>query len=499
MLRKISLQIVGLVLVITTLSCNKWLDLEPQDGITGAEFWKTKEQVQAAVIGCYSSLLASPTGNRSVAECAFLWGELRADMLAATTGTTSEQVEIMNVNILPTNNITNWRSLYQTINYCNTVLDFAPLVIDRDATFSQAALKQYLAEAKGIRALMYFYLARSFGEVPLKLKSTSSDQQLEQLPKNTKDEVLNQILKDLNEAEPDAPLTYGTRASDKGRVTRFMINAMQADVLLWMNRYADCVAACDKVISSTRFGLISGTSPSVWYSTLYVNGNSNESIFEFQYDVQKLNTLYPIFMTTRRQFLASPIVMDDIYTVDFVNADSFDIRADGASVRSTDQAIWKYVGLSNTVARAAEESYAHWIVYRYADILLMKAEALNQLGNGQGALDLVYTIRARAHALTATNNNPTPSDKNDVADFILQERAREFAFEGKRWYDLLRNAKRDNYARMDLITLMVANTVRPDRQQSALAKYQDKNSHYFPIYFYELQTDKQLVQNPFYR
>jgi hypothetical protein len=488
-----------LLLLLGGTSCKKWLDLQPQDGITGAEFWKTKEQVQAAVIGCYASLLGSPTNSRPLAEHLFLWGELRADMIASTTGTTAEEIDVINVNIGDRNSIANWRTLYQTINYCNTVIDFAPAVLQRDATFSQDALNKYLAEAKALRALMYFYLARTFGDVPLKLKATSSDQEVIPMAKSSQDTVLQQVLKDLSEAEPNAVFTYGNAASDKGRVTKFMINALQADVYLWMDNYQACVDACNKVINSTRFGLIDGTSSNAWFTILYGNGNSNESIFEFQFDKQKLNPFYTMVYGGRRRFQASPRVMDEMYTVDFVNPDNKDIRADGAAVRSTDNTIWKLVGLNNTAVRAQEESYAHWIAYRYADILLMKAEALNELGQGQNALDLVYVVRNRARALAATDPHPSPGDQTDVADFILQERAREFAYEGKRWFDLLRNAKRRNYQRLNLLLDLVASTVPPDRQQSAITKFRDKNSHYLPIYFYELQTDRLLIQNPFYR
>ncbi len=496
MYRNFILKIFLLVLVLSGTSCKKWLDLQPQDGITGDEFWKTKEQVQSAVIGCYASLLG---GNRSLAEQFFLWGELRADMIAPATATTSEEIDVMNVNIGDRNSIANWRSVYQTINYCNTVIEFAPGVLQQDATFTQDALKKYVAEAKTIRALMYFYLARTFGEVPLKLKPTSSDQEIVQLAKSPQDSVLNQIVKDLKEAEPDAVFTYGDIASDKGRVTKYTVNAIQADVYLWMDKYDDCVVACNKIINSNKFGLIDGSSSNAWFSTLYGAGNSNESIFEFQFDRQKLNTFYGMLTTTTRRFQASPIVMDEMYMIDFVVPENRDIRGDMAAVRISDNTIWKLIGVNNTQLRAREESFAHWFVYRYADILLMKAEALNELGEGQSALDLVYVIRARARALDLTNDNPDPGDRFGVADFILRERAREFAFEGKRWFDMLRNAKRNNYERKSLLLDMVASTVPPDRQQTAIAKFVDKNCHYLPIYFYELQTDKLLVQNPFYK
>jgi starch-binding outer membrane protein, SusD/RagB family len=498
MFKNLTIKLSCLLLLTSIVSCKKYLNLTPPDGITGAEYWQTKEQVQASVTGCYASLLGSPNGSQSLAELFFLWGELRADMLATTTATTNNELDIMNVNILPTNSIVNWRSVYQTINYCNTVIDFAPQVLGRDQTFTQDALNKSIAEAKALRALMYFYLVRSFGDVPLKLKSTSSDAEIVPIPKTSKDSVLIQIVQDLNEAETNAVYSFGDQASDKGKMTKFTINAIQADVYLWMERYQDCITACDKIINSNHFGLIDGSNSNTWFTTLYVNGNSNESIFEFQFDNQRQNTFYQLLAAPNKHFVASPYVVSDIYNVDAVSSD---LRGDSTSFRSTDNQIWKYSGLSNNnrTQRASNNYSSHWFVYRYADILLMKAEAANQLGNGTEALDLVYQIRNRAHALAITNTNPSPTDKDAVADFILQERAREFAFEGKRWYDLLRNAKRNNYRRINLLLQMVANTVPPDRQQSAIAKFKDPNSHYFPIYYYELQTDPLLVQNPFYK
>jgi predicted RNA-binding protein associated with RNAse of E/G family len=81
----------------------------------------------------------------------------------------------------------------------------------------------------------------------------------------------------------------------------------------------------------------------------------------------------------------------------------------------------------------------------------------------------------------------------------MEERAREFAFEGKRWYDILRNAKRNNYANLQYMLDIITKIAPGDRQLSMLNKYMDVRSHYLPIYLYELQTDKNLVQNPFYQ
>jgi hypothetical protein len=129
----------------------------------------------------------------------------------------------------------------------------------------------------------------------------------------------------------------------------------------------------------------------------------------------------------------------------------------------------------------------------------MKAEALAWTNNGQAALDLVKTIRDRANALIATEMSPDPTSAVEVCDYIMAERAREFAFEGKRWYDILRNSKRNNYAHLDYM-LNIISTIAPATSQiSMISKYKDIRSHYLPINLYDMQTDPMLIQNPFYQ
>lgn len=482
-------------------SCKKWMDLKPNDGIIREDFWKTKEDVQASVLGCYASMLGTPSGSEShaPAELFFLWGELRADMLASFLGTRDNEFEVMNVNTTAANTITNWRPIYRTINYCNTVLRFAPAVRGLDNTLTQEQLDAWLAEVKTLRALMYFYLVRSFKEVPLKLDPTTSDDEIVTLPKSTEEIVIAQILKDLSEAESKAVLTYGNNATDKGRITKYAINAIQADVLLWSSNYPAAIEAANKVIDSRRFGLVQG-SLGGWFNSLYVVGNSVESIFELQFNVQKLNPFYSMFAVGNKRFIAAQKVMDAVYTTDASSDTTRDIRGDGASVQASTSTIWKYVGRNYDNLRALDESYANWIFYRYADVLLIKAEALAQRATGtdlQDALNIVYNIRTRARALPATDEAPPVTDAHGIAMFILGERSREFMYEGKRWYDLLRNARRSG--NLNILKDLVASTVPANMVVSAQAKMDDPYSHFFPIYEYEIQTNKQLIQNPFYR
>jgi hypothetical protein len=479
-------------------SCKKWMDLKPEDGIVKQEFWKSKEDVQSAVIGCYASLLGPAPGvtDRPLADYLFMWGELRADMVVTGTYATEDERDIANMNILPTNPLCNWAAFYRVINYCNSVIDLAPGVMQNDPTFKQEELDGFLAEALTIRAYMYFTLARTFGDVPLKLNATISDADNFQIPQSSQADVLKQVAADLVTAESKAVVTYGNNAYDKGRITKYTINAMQADVYLWLGEYDNAITACDKVINSGKFALIPATDS--WFTTVYANGNSTESIFEFQYDLQKLNTFYDMFLNRPRYF-ASGRVMEEVFGIDYQDDTKKDIRGDRASLVASDNYIYKYVGLNNRDRKSLEQSDTHWFVYRYADVLLMKAEALNQVEKGEDALKLIAEVRERAKALDQTEMSPLATDKDGITDYILAERAREFAFEGKRWFDVLRNARRDNYARLDILLTMAAYSAPSDRQQSILAKLQDKNSHYLPVYLYELQTNKALVQNPFYK
>jgi starch-binding outer membrane protein, SusD/RagB family len=494
-MKKITLHRTAFLLFVILLlgGCNNWLDLEPQDAIIKDRYWKTKEQVEAAVVGVYASLLGAPDGARSIPELAFLWGEMRADMIVPNNNALFDEEEVVNGNILQTNGLANWRVFYQTINYCNTVLDLAPAVLDIDPTFKESQWQAYRAEMLTIRSLLYFYLVRTFKEVPLKIAATTSDDDPYEIPKSTEEEILNQLVADLNEAERLAVVSYGNQDQNKGRVTRYTVNALQADIYLWKEDYASCKAACDKIINSGQFGVVESHE---WFPEIFVTGNSNESIFEIQFDAEKTNPFFNMFATNGR-WLSSILVLEEVYTIDFDVAENKDIRGENASLKS-DGRIWKYMGWDGTRPRSIAESYAHWIVYRLADILLMKAEAMALTGEVDGAREIVNKIRTRGHALEATYREIDSFDVQGMLEYILEERAREFAFEGKRWFDVLRHARRNNYANLNLLINMAVKTAPIDRQQSIINKLRDTNSHYLPVFQYELQTNKRLVQNPFY-
>jgi len=493
--------ILAVIAMFSCSSCNKYLTLRPQNGVTSDQFFQTKEQLQSAVIGIYNGLCnAQSSSLKAPSELFFIWGEIRADFIAPGPGMTADETSIIQDNILSSNSIVVWGSIYRIINLCNNVIDNGPNVINVDNTLTQTALNGYLGEALAIRALMYFYLVRSFGDVPLKLTYTATDGDLQQLAKTPQAAILTQIVADLKTAEGYALPTYGVVAYDKGRITKFTVETIQADVYLWMDDFADCITACDKVINSGKYGLVAGNFG--WFGTLYATGNSSEGIFELQFDTQQLNTYFGMFEAgfgLKPRYLANASLIDNWYTTDLVVATDVDIRGIDVAIHVNDQSIYKFIAINAGSLRTAATSYAHWIMYRYADVLLMKAEACIYSSRGQDALDLITTIRTRANALIGTLQSPSPTDVAGLTNYLVAERAREFAFEGKRWYDLLRNAKRNSFARLDLLTASVTSSVPPLNQQSAINKIKDPNSLYFPVPLGDIQDDPNLIQNPFYK
>jgi len=513
-------------------SCSDWLTLAPEDGVTRQEFWQTKEQVNSAVIGCYASLLDGPV------EKMFLWGELRADMVENGVSPINNYTEVIDGEISTSNSVLYWGDFYTTINNCNTVLKFAPTVRDIDGTFTEKQLKEYEAEALTLRAMMYFYLVRSFRDVPLVLQASVSDNQDFSIPKTSGAIILDSLVNDLKIAAANAPISYPTTAENKSRITSWTAKTLLADIYLWQENYAQCNNLCQEIIGSGKFSLIpveklpveiseggviidTVTVPNEsdadnMFIQSYVLGNSIESIFEIPFSSLKNNPFYSMLGPNLNKLRPKLDIVDGlIFPVALysVAPDATDIRGSGCSYRAG--VVWKYVGTSRTGAvRSSIQYTSPWIVYKYSDVLLMKAEALNQIGlqnSGETvqtyysqAVDLLTEVRNARNAVKTSDYKFTADniDGKSLENAILDERAREFAYEGKRWFDVLRYAKRGNYAdnNIQYLVRLAINSASPQKQQSLIAKYNDpkRNSHYWPIYYKELETNKQLKQNEFY-
>lgn len=491
-MKKLNFIIIALVLIFS--GCTEFLTLEPQDELIREEYWKTEDDVVAVLGTTYSRL-----GDNLVEI--YRWSELRGGLLTKDERRVSpNSLEFFNYNVNEFNEHVKWDDFYDVINLANTIIEYAPLAKENDQTFTQEAYDGYLAEAYFLRTISYFYLVKTFRDVPFVLKSYSKDDQDFNIAKTEESAIVEQLITDLNSVVDKAfsPDHFENIVDKKGRANINAIYALLADLYLWNNDYDNCIATCDKI---SGIYMVDGAK----YFTLYADeGNSLESIFELQYDYEKYettNALYDItsnFSQGDREYMVSEYLMGLYGTNDLRQ-----YSEDGEVTYNTEVfSLWKYQGNapyeenSNVIHRYWFDSDANWIFYRMAEIHLMKAEAYAEKGGSDlsKAIDELNIIKKRAGVDFYTDN----TDQEKLLNEILDERARELVGEGKRWFDVVRVARRDIDNRLTIVSNAVIANVDPRSRSAVESKIKDMDSWFLPIFYNELLLNNQLKQNPFY-
>jgi len=482
--------IVAVLVISSTISCNKWLDVKPQNEQPMDEFWQTKEEVLAVLSGSYQQI-------RACLNLIVRWGEVRGDVVELGSGLSSDKdmLAVKSLTIQPDNSICSWQPFYNAIGRCNCVLNYAPAVLATDKTFSEDVCNQYVAEATWLRTLSYFYLVRSFKDVPFVTKPYVDDNRPFEMPKTDGKEILDSLANDLKAHMDDLPVSYGLNSwENKGRATIWSAYALLADIYLWLEDYDSCIDMCTRIENSDFFYLLPR---SQWYK-LYYPGNSDESIFELQWDatLEQTNNLFAWFYSDsdNNSYAISNAAVLKFNEYEDVN----DVRGNGGSYIQASSKIWKYAGTSTGAGNVRESSArdANWIIYRYADILLMHAEALIFKDDIAGSYEIVKQVRERA----GYDVHPDlPLNESAAIDLVLDERLRELCFEGKRWFDLVRTAVReDGKYKEKLVKLLLLNVAAKDRPLYQ-ARLQNTDGYYLPINESDIDASGgQLVQNSYY-
>lgn len=475
-----------------TTSCEDFLNQTPTDGLVYSEYWKNKEEVLATLSGAYMKFA-------ELDYLLFVHGELRGDMLKEnSTITGSQERNMMSANITPSHNYAKWDDFYSVINICNHVIDLAPGVQAKDATFSDYLLQQYVSEATFIRSLTYFYLVRIFQDVPYVTQPSSNDRIDFFVEKTNGEEILAAVKADLNAVRNLMP-EHPTTEMSKSRATKGAANALLADICLWQFEYDQCIEYIDEVEKSLEYFLV----PSLeWYGN-YNPGFSLENIFEIYYSKpEALPNSFALktYSSTRGR---APFFASD-YAVEVLGPDldqaGEEIRGEGSLSDNNidDYQIWKYIGElpdRTTTRSSATDASANFIIYRLADLYLMKAEAYSQKENPN------FTDASKYLSLVSERVLMDPhqiySDAEKYEEVILEERAKELAFEGKRWYDLLRMGRRSEQGKIKLIEILITNV--PSTQKLVMkSKLSDPNGWYMPIHRDEINRNVNLTQNTYY-
>lgn len=472
--------IIALLLVIIGFSsCKDWLTVAPEDKLVKEKFWTKTEDVNSALAATYNAM-------RKASLPALIMGEVRADLVTFSGAMFEDYIRIGQSNISPTNGVVNWRDYYAAINLANTLMIYDKEVFEKDKTFTKEMMDAVDAEALFIRSLAYFYLVRLWKDVPLVLEASISDTTNLYIGKSPENVVTDQIVADLLKAK-DMAYTTQFQGSNYfyGRANKYSIMALLADVYLWKEQYAKCVEYCDIIINSGLYGLEENDT----YFNIYYPGNSPvESILELQYNDALDNQENPIYNDLITPFGNAQCALNS-RNVNFILSKE-DARNFGGRT-----ALWKYQGKDalGLVGRTSTERDANWNIYRYADILLMKAEAEIELGNFEVANSLI-----RETLLRAGMPYEDSFDKVTLRKALLDEKGREFLLEGKRWFDLLRAAKRNKFENKQIIISMILSGADIKQQAILRTKVFDTLSYYLPIAEHELIYNQNLVQSPYY-
>ncbi|MBX9109835.1 RagB/SusD family nutrient uptake outer membrane protein [Parabacteroides johnsonii] len=457
-------------------SCSDFLEQNPQTDLSENDFYKTADDILSAVNGAYSSLQEGDIyGNW------YVFGEIPSDNTRnQLSGSVTTQNEFDQFYIDTQNSMiaSFWKAAYKVINRTNTVLGR----IDGIEINAELA-NRYKLECKFIRALMYFNLVRVYGDVPLVLKEISISESYDIL-REPKENVYNQIIADLKEAQ-GLPVSYST--AEDGRATQGAAKALLADVYMTLHKYAEAETILAEIINSGRYGLLENTPGSLnidGYKNVFspVNHNSKEGIFEIQFlkggygeGSNYANNFAPENSGTNVVAVGGT-GGNNIPEMDIYNAyEEGDLRRDFSmslgyydNRKNNEWVESRYVCKFMDVPYQNNDASNNYPVIRYADVILMYAEALNQNGKTAEACKYLNMTRRRGFGYQTTETSPVDLQTTDKAQFALmveQERRVELAFENHRWFDLIRTGRAVEVMKSKGFSLNETNLICPIPQK----------------------------------
>ncbi|MEO8774152.1 MAG: RagB/SusD family nutrient uptake outer membrane protein [Gelidibacter sp.] len=444
------------ILVCIAFSCSDILDKDPVSSFSGEGFYKTPSDALAGVYGIYDALQSATRVNFAY------WGEGRADAVQTNH---SGDPSILKQNTLSQSiNSARWNNIYETVSRANYAIKYIPQVFE---TQSELSL-QLIGQARALRALSYFYAVRVWGDVPLVTEPYESVGQEFFTSKTNKEVVLDQIVEDLIFAVEHCKENH---SGDKTRIlfTQGGANALLTHVYMWRKQYNEAIESAEKVLDNSLYSLV----PISDWSKIFTSGYSNESIFEVGYNETQTNALRVLYaLGADSDYFPSASFRDAFEDGDLRKNLIYD------PTNANPKKIWKFFG-EGFSDESPEPSGNNIVLLRLADIMLLKAEAHNQLNNPVEALKLLNLIRKRAD-IPELNEAEAIILYGSIEAAIAHERLIELSFEGHRWFDLVRTGK-------------AINVMNPINGLS------DEANLVWPIHEDALNRNPNLVQNAFYK
>ncbi len=468
-MKSIKFTIVALALVCGLASCNDWLKEQQPNESKLSDFFISKDAAKQAVVGCYVPMtwnLGSTYCNEWLigdvaSDDAIKGGEYLKDM--------ADAFDICKFQVVSSNGLLDafYNAQYIGISRCNQALEsIAAMILPEDMTETERS--QMLGEAKFLRAFYYFRLVRLFGGVPMPLAPVVSSEDWK-MQRFTSEEVYAQIISDLEAAEAVLPLRSEYAADDLGRATKGAAEALLMKVNLYLKNYSEVLKWGKLITASGEYSLV----PDYFSQFLLENEWSAESVFEINY-VTDMYSDYGGFGFTRGTFtqimmrprsanvggvsgwgydrptwdlyaefedgdprrgwtileqLPSEVENEtaEIHYANYFYNRKYQMETYPASAEATAKGLrYEFPDLSH-----ASRAGLNWKEIRYADVLLMYAEAAIESGTDLStAKEYINSIRHRASA--------SLPEVEATREALRHERRVELAMEGHRWFDLCR-------------------------------------------------------------
>ncbi|WP_430972797.1 RagB/SusD family nutrient uptake outer membrane protein [Sunxiuqinia rutila] len=447
-----------ILFLVTALFSACDLELKPESELTYNGFWESEEAVRAAHTGIYASY-------RNYTFTQWQMGEVRSDVWGGNTFANSpNDIDLIANNISSTLVFfSNWSNFYGLLHYINDFIQNAPNVEFAD----EAEKNHMLGQVYGLRAQVYYTMLKAWGDVPINTEPLLEvNLELLKKPRSPKEEVMQQVKADIAKSLEyfgnDNSLWIGRSVYWSKAATL----ALKGDAYLWSGSVlgggtADFTEAKAALSQITGFSLVD-------YQNLWGQNNeeNNEFIFSIDYQQDQASNFYGNLFTTRQIDVAdlydetgnpmkdfvvnglsrygasdkTLLLLDDLQDqrrntfIRFYSdgAEHIPYQADDPSYQGA--VLNKFLGIIGE--DGSRLSYNNVPLYRYADVLLLLAEAKNNLNEDPSAE--INAVRARAYGENFAGNEFTSGSKEQNTKAILDERYKEFVGEGKRWWDLVR-------------------------------------------------------------
>ncbi|CAN5168857.1 RagB/SusD family nutrient uptake outer membrane protein [soil metagenome] len=425
-------------------ACDDILDVKPVTFSSGTSYYQTVGQIQTAVNGAYGVLQTLYTSDF------WVFTEMRSDNTTYHYNPNNrccisrEEVdEFLNTSV-DRYTESNWRIMYYGIQQSNVILNRIEGVLFSD----QAKKDQFIGEAKFLRALYYFHLVRLHGPLPLIIEEIEGPTQAFTNERASVEQVYGQIIKDAKDAAISLPDSY--TSSELGRTTKGAALTLLGEVYLTLKDYTSAVSTLEQVIA-LNYMLVPE------YADLFNpnNKNNSESVFEIQYNagVEGENSNFIFLFGPYNAAFDLTGFQGQLWGLNIPTLNIVEAYEEGDTRKEA--SIGFYVNPDNTAhfesigdAIPFIKKYYHppyiqqgradenWPVYRYAHVLLMLAEALNEEGRTEEAYQYINLVRQRAGL------DPLSGLSQDAfREAVYHEERVELAFENHRWFDLLRTGR----------------------------------------------------------